>query len=418
MSLSVKKMTSFKTFFKKRSVKFFLIIFAATLLVSNLSVYTLSNNQYEIESKRQLNAYQEMMVHLLTMESEEIAIIYTEHFYHTQNIRIAYYDNQDNLIYVTTELPDEDTRIYLYDESENLIGSIVYDDNNSYYGNELTKGLIILNGISLLLFLIFLRVLFWYLNSWYKLLEKDLALIGEKSENFNFTDLEAVSKRMKTLIESEKRIREYQREYVKILAHDIKTPLTVIKAYLEGIALGKIEFDETVIKDLLQETNNIETMIPRLITQNPNYQSSNQNIKPLIQDITARLQEVFQTKNIIFNQELEDVFLEVSQVDITRIIENLLFNAYYYNHDLGSISLKLTNEPKSLIIKDNGIGMSQETITAIKKAPYRSKEAYKYHKQGSGMGLQIVFDIAKRLNYEIIINSAENQGTEVIIKFN
>ena len=410
-------MISLKTFFKNRAVKFFLIIFGATLLVSNLSVYTLSNNQYEIESKRQLDSFQEMLIHLLTMESEEVAIIYTEHFYHTQGINIAYYDELGNLVYVTDQAPDSEIRINLFDEEENFIGSILYDDQNSHFGNEMTRGLLILNGISLLLFLIFLRVLFWYLNSWYALLEKDLQAVGQRTDNFNFTDLEAVSKRMKTLIDSEKRIREHQKEYVKFLAHDIKTPLTVIKAYLEGISLGKIELDEETIRDLLNETKQIEDMIPKLITQNANYQNPVQNIKPIIENIITRLQEVFQIKKINFSQTLEDVFLEVSEVDITRIIENLLFNAYYYNHESGSISLELTNEPKSIVIKDLGIGMSKDTIEAIRKAPYRSKEAYKHHKQGSGMGLQIVFDIAKRHNYEVIINSEESKGTEVIVKF-
>lgn len=410
-------MTSFKSFFKQRTVKFFVIVFASFLLLSNIAVYGFSKYQYEREQKRQLDNYKTMMVHLLTMESEAIAVTYTEHFYHTQGIFIAYYDELDNLVYVTEEAPKIDEKINLYDNEGLLIGSVIFDSQNSILGNELSFGLIILNSFSFILFLVFLQLLYWYLNSWYNLLEKDLMHIGKKGDGFNFSDLEAVSVHMLELIESERRIREYQKEYVKVLAHDIKTPLTVIRAYVEGMALGKIEFSEEVMNDLINEVKFLDKMVPKFMQQSSDFNQAKQNIKPIIESIISRLNEVFKTKEIAVVSLLDDYNLNISYIDISRIVENLLFNAFHYTDLKGKINIKLSADDHNLIITDNGIGMDEETYCMIKQGPYRSEEAYLYNKKGSGMGLQIVFEIIERLGYKIDFETKINQGTKITIKF-
>ncbi|QWC00506.1 HAMP domain-containing histidine kinase [Mycoplasmatota bacterium] len=410
-------MISFKTFFKQRTVKFFVILFASILLFSNIALYGVSNYQYTREYEREMNAYQEMMEHLITMEDESMAITYTEHYYHTQGIRIAYYNEDDQLLYETPVAPSLNEAFALYDEDGNIIGSVVYDDQSSILGKELSYGLLILNGLSIILFLVFLRLLYWYLNHSYQLLESDFEILGKKSQGFNFSDLEIISEKMIELIESEKRIRAYQKEYVKILAHDIKTPLTVIKAYLEGIQLNKLEFSEAINQDMVQEVEQIEKMIPKFMTQNPDFTSTKQNIKPIIESITKRLKEVFKTKDIKVNQSLDDFDLNIAYIDISRIVENLLFNAFYYTKEGQSIQIKLSKENHALFFKDSGIGMDQETIELIKKGPYRSKKAFELHEKGSGMGLQIVFEIIDRLGYDIDIQSQKGKGTQITIYF-
>lgn len=409
-------MTSFKSFFKQRTVKFFVIVFASFLLLSNIAVYGLSKYQYEREQTRQLESYKEMMVHLLTMESEAIAITYTEHFYHTQGIFIAFYDEVDNLVYVTEEAPKIDEKIDLYD-GDVLLGKIIFDNQNSILGNELSYGLIILNSFSFILFLIFLQLLYWYLNSWYNLLEKDLMQIGKKGDGFNFSDLENVSIYMLELIESERRIREYQKEYVKVLAHDIKTPLTVIRAYVEGMALGKIEYSLEAMNDLVNEVKLLDKMVPKFMQQSSDFNQTKQNIKPVIESVITRLTEVFKTKEIDISYAIDNYDLNISYIDISRIVENLIFNAFHYTDNLGKIDIKLSADNDSLVISDNGIGMDEETYCLIKQGPYRSEEAYLYNKKGSGMGLQIVFEIVERLGYEIDFDTKVNEGTKVTIKF-
>ena len=410
-------MISFRSFFKQRTVKFFVIVFVSFLFLSNVALYTVSKIQYDREQNRQLDNYKTMMVHLITMENQEIAVTYTEHFYHTQGIFVAFYDADNNLVYITEEEPRDFERIELLSDEGVLLGSIIYDNQNSILGNDFSYSLIILNAFSVLLFLGFLQLLFWYLNSWYNLLEKDLLRIGKVEGNFNFTDLEAVNLSMLDLIESERRIREYQKEYIKVLAHDVKTPLTVIKAYVEGMSLGKIDFSETIAEDLLNEVKEMEKLVPQFLEQREDYSLVKQNIKPLIISTVNRLNEVFKQKNINLEINLDDYELEISLIDFSRIIENLLVNAFYYSYEDGKILINLDKASNKLSIQDSGMGMDKETLSLVRKGPYRAKEAFEKHKKGSGMGLQIVFEIIERLGYKIEIISGKDKGTEIIITF-
>lgn len=408
-------MISLKLFFKQKMVQFLMIMFAGVLLISNLVLFTMSNVQYERETNRQINAFSEMVVHLLTMESTDTAITYMEHYNHIQGIDIAFYNTTGNLVYETSDHVAMDFSINLADSESNPLGTVYYDDQNSNLGNDLTMGLLIMNGFSILIFLVFLKLLYSYLNNWYKLIETDLESIGTDTPSFYFQDIESVSLRLKESMETLERLKEYQKEYVKMLAHDIKTPLTVIKAYLEGVKLGRVEFDETVLEEMMNEVDEIERMIPKFMTQNIDSTQKHQNIGDIIETIINRLLEVFQTKHIQIKQSIDDYMMTVSYLDITRVVEHLLFNAYYYNKERGMIEIELNSKTKILLIRDSGIGMSDETLNKIRKGPYRADMAKQFNQKGSGIGLQVVFEILQRLELEMEIDSTIDEGTTFTI---
>ena len=408
-------MISLKLFFKQKMAQFLMIMFAGVLLISNIALFTMSNVQYERETNRQIDAFSKMVVHLLTMESTDTAITYMEHYNHIQGIEIAFYDTTGNLVYETSNQVSRDYAIFLTDSDSNPLGTIYYDDENSKLGNDLTLGLLIMNGFSILIFLVFLKLLYSYLNNWYKLMERDFDSIGTDQNEFHFQDIEAISLRLQESLKTMERLKEYQKEYVKMLAHDIKTPLTVIKAYLEGVQLGRVELDEAVLEELMNEVDEIERMIPKFMTQNIDSTPKKQNIAEIIKTIINRLQEVFQTKHIQIQESIDDYMMTVSYLDITRVVEHLLFNAYYYNKEHGTIAVTLNRQEKRLEIKDSGIGMSDKTLEEIKKGPYRGDYAKKMNQKGSGIGLQIVFEILQRLELKMEIDSIVGEGTTFII---
>lgn len=396
--------------------QFLMIMFAGILVISNIAMFTMYTVQYNRELTRQKDGFEAMIVHLITMESYDTAITYVEHYYHTQGIQITFFDSQGNLLYESSPNVPNDNVITLKDTSGNLLGTVYYNDKESYLGSELTSGLLIMNGFSILVFIFFLRFLYGYLNRWYKMIQMDFEQVGIEKNDFNFEDIQAISKRLKESIDTETRLKEYQKEYVKILAHDIKTPLTVIKAYLEGVKLGRIKLDESVLDEMLNEVNEIEKMIPKFMTQNIDSTVKYQNISLIIRTIANRLKDVFATKEINVLTNIDDYMMEVSYLDISRITEHLLFNAYYYNHENGNIEIKLNAKKKTLSIKDDGIGMDADTINKIKSGPYRSDKATRLHQKGSGIGLQIVFEVIQRLDLKLDIISVPEKGTEFIIK--
>lgn len=397
-------------------MRFFIIVFAIILLIANSVFFVISKTQYDKQVKRDRDSYLVMMVHLITMEDIETAVVYSEHYYHTQGIKLSVYDSENNLIFISEENPNSEIMYSLISDEGINLGSVYYDDESSILGLELTEGIVILNAISLLLFISFSVILYRYLNSWYKLLEGDFERIGRKDNNFNFSDLEELNIRLVNLIEKEKILRENQREYTRSIAHDFKTPLTVIRAYIEGIFLKRLEFNDQASKDILDEVDNLDKLIPHFIAEELDYEVKELNLKTVLLEVIEKHKLIFKDKNLVMEVDLVDVFVNIAYIDLLRIIENIISNAFHYSKENGLIKIIL-GQNKELTVVDQGIGMSKKTRERIKNGYYRSKEANEYNKLGSGLGLKMVREIVDRLGYEFSINSEENIGTQVKVVF-
>lgn len=399
---------TFKEFFKQKTIRFLILVFAALLILSNAVVYFSSSIQYQREQDRQLQAYTQMMSHLITMEDQETAIIYTTHYYHTQGIRIALFDSSKTKIFETDQSPDTNDYIPIFDQGNEVIAYVIYDGHLSISGQESTIALIIINALSVLFFFIAIRFLYSYINKTYAWLEKDLNQIGKNNKDFYFEDLQDVSKRLVHLIKSEKKLRDDQKAYIRVLAHDIKTPLTVLKAYLEGLQEDRISLNDQAIKDMLEEVYHMENLMPQLLMNQREQGKDKQNLKKFIEESNIRYLSLFESKELKTVLDLEEVQVMMSYQDMKRMIENLIDNAFHYSSKKQTIHISLNQ--KKLSICDQGKGMGQETINKIKEGPYRSEMAKKVYEQGSGMGLQIVQDIVVKYGFEIEFNSNEGKG--------
>ncbi len=410
-------MISLRTFFRQKMAQFLIILFAGILLLSNIVIFTMSTIQYNRELDRQQQAFEEMLVHLLTMEGTDTAITYIEHYYHTQGIEVALYDAEYDLIYETSSNIDPTNQITLEDFDNQIIGTVYFDDQESVLGSDLTIGLLLLNGFSFLVFFVYLKFIYSYLNNMYGLVQKDFDQIGMDEDDFNFEDTFSISTRLREAIDTETRLKEYQKEYVRMLAHDIKTPLTVIKAYLEGVQLKRIDLDEDILKEMLFEVDEIERMIPKFITENIESTKSKHDVSKVVHSTLRRLNEVFQTRKIKVVPQIDDFSIEISYVDLSRIVEHLLFNAFYYNKEGGTITVTLCAKDRTFIVEDTGIGMDQETLQHLQEGGYRSEQAKRLNQKGSGLGMQIIYEIIHRNQFDIDIKSVLDQGTIVTVRF-
>jgi hypothetical protein len=92
-------------------------------------------------------------------------------------------------------------------------------------------------------------------------------------------------------------------------------------------------------------------------------------------------------------------------------------NAFYYSKHNSTIKIIVDEQTRTLVIEDNGIGMSKETIQMIMKSPFRAKEAMILNEKGSGIGYQIIHDIIKHTGARIHIESEIDHGTKVSVHF-
>ncbi len=410
-------MISFKTFFRARMARTFTVLFAVMLLLANLTVYLASSVQYARQTERQEASFVVMLEHMIVWEDDATITAFLEHYGHTHNVDLSYADADGIVRFQTASAPDGAEPIELESLDGEPLGTVSIGYRQSYYGSDLIYGLAFVNGVSALLFIIAMLILRRILNRQYGLLYEDLERIGQTDATFRFADMAAINERYTAALKAEAELKTIQAHYVRILAHDVKTPLTVIKVYLEGVKTGRLPFDAEINDELLAQVAEIEGMIPQFIEQDLRQVAIRQNVAPLINAHLARLSEVFLTKKIRVDLRVEDLELTVASVDMIRILEHLVFNSFYYSAPGGTITVTLDAVLKRLIVEDTGIGMSEETISRIRAGAYRGENATAYNQKGSGVGFQIVFEITARIGADIEIASTPGTGTKVTVWF-
>ncbi|PKK98762.1 MAG: hypothetical protein CVV57_06125 [Tenericutes bacterium HGW-Tenericutes-2] len=410
-------MSNFNQLFKQKMTRFITVFFASLLLIANIGLYVSSSIQYNREISRQTTSFVEMMEHLITIEDIETSIIYLEHYDHTHGVDLVYYDSVGNILYQSEIIPRNPNLIDIYDTNDTLLATIGIDYQSSVIGYELSIGLIAFNLFSVILFIFGLLIMNKYLNLQYLSVKEDMIQIGKEDHNFRFKDIELINIQYLKALSTEKELKDLQAHYVKILAHDVKTPLTVMKAYLEGIASNRISFSKDINNDLLNEITNIEKIIPQLMISNIEDIVKKQNIATQVRNHISKLKETFKSKEISVDAYIEDLEIEVSITDILRIVDHLMINAFYYSEKKKVIKIELLSTKRTLTVTDQGIGMSIDTIDAIAKGNYRSNEAKILHQTGSGIGLQIVKSIVEKMGATLSIESQLGIGTKVTITF-
>ena len=211
------------------------------------------------------------------------------------------------------------------------------------------------------------------------------------------------------------------------LAHEIKTPLTLINNTVKTLANKTGEIDEIV---------EIKYNVGRLLRDAVNFLDSEKlergqifydNDKPLnLSDMLTRKIQSFQRlaekKQITIHYHIDPhLFSQIDQYAFDRIVNNLLDNAIKYNRAFGSITVLLSvpNEDHKIhfVVEDTGIGISEEDQKAIFDPYYQASHA-KRNVQGIGMGLYIVAQIIKSVGGSISLSSRINSWSRFDIILN
>jgi two-component system phosphate regulon sensor histidine kinase PhoR len=221
---------------------------------------------------------------------------------------------------------------------------------------------------------------------------------------------------MNSQIQREKQRSVYE-SHIKSIAHDIKTPLSVIRIYADSLVNEKLNPTKEVFLDIQVETVKIMNLIPKFIELDYVELPYIQDVSLFINRYANKYKEIFESKQISITLELETLLVNISDKDLERLIEHLLFNAFYYSNPQSNITISVQNKTRRLVVSDEGIGMTSETIINILKGPYRSEEAIKFNEKGSGLGLQFVKDIVRKLEANLQIDSVVGHGSKISIQF-
>lgn len=241
-------------------------------------------------------------------------------------------------------------------------------------------------------------------------------------------DFEKMRQQLKTSQEEKKKYDEESRELIANISHDLKTPMTSIKGYIEGIRDGvadtpeKLERYLTTIYNKTTEMNRLVTELniySRIETNQIPYNFSIMNISEYLSYCVEDLRIDLEEKNIDLNYEdtTSGRFLvEADSEQIARVINNIVGNsAKYMDKAHGKIDITLSETVSEIVVKiaDNGQGIAQKELPRIFERFYRADASRNSKQGGSGIGLSIVKKIITDHGGRIWAESKEKVGTTI-----
>ena len=200
------------------------------------------------------------------------------------------------------------------------------------------------------------------------------------------------------------------------LTHEIKNPLAVIKGYLDMFNIDNKEKSLKYLSIMREEANRSLNIITDFLEFNKiKIVKTEIDLNLLLEDVYDSFKIILNKKNIklIYNdREDEEIYFEGDYERLKQVLINVLKNSVEAIKDKGKveISSNIYKRHIDIIIEDDGIGMSEDTLKQLKTMFFTTKL------NGSGLGVCLSNEIIKAHNGELIYTSKEGVGTKVTIR--
>ncbi|MBN1035720.1 sensor histidine kinase [Clostridium botulinum] len=238
--------------------------------------------------------------------------------------------------------------------------------------------------------------------------------------------LDKMKSELNNSLDKQWKLEESRKEQIAALAHDIKTPLTIIKGNSELLNELNLNSDQVIFNgNILGEVKNMEYYIKSLIEimkseKEVMLKKENVNLKIFINEIIEQGILLIKDKQIKLTNEVKTniEIINVDRVSLKRAIINIITNAIDYCPIKGEIlfSVDSNNEYISFTIEDNGRGFTKEELDSATEQFYQGDKS-RNSKNHYGMGLYITRNIIKKHGGNLILeNSKEMGGAKVVIK--
>lgn len=222
-------------------------------------------------------------------------------------------------------------------------------------------------------------------------------------------------------ITSQKRLDELRKEFLSASAHELKTPITVLKLLTQSHLNRAKEHGVDTIK--ASELELIDRELDRLIRlindmlDSSRFDTGKQfmtfeevSIADLAKKTVEKIQIYAKNHTIILQTVSHDTHVIADPTRIEQVLLNLLSNAVKYSPDGSEIVLQVTKDDKNVIVSvtDHGIGIAKNMQNIIFDRYFQVKAK---SKTGFGLGLYIAKEIIKRHKGKIWVESKRNQGS-------
>ena len=225
-----------------------------------------------------------------------------------------------------------------------------------------------------------------------------------------------------------RRLEQVRTDFAANVSHELKTPLTSIRGFVETLENGAIDNPEMAHKFLriiMLETERLTRLIndilsiSKLESGNDEVSIERLRLDKMAYDVADMLSIHAGEKEVTINCHLnkEPVNIMGNSDRVEQMLINLIENAIKYNKPGGSVTVQVFSNgvEANVSISDTGIGIAEENLPRLFERFYRVDKGRSRQMGGTGLGLAIVKHIVRSMNGEIEVHSKLGEGTEFLI---
>lgn len=295
------------------------------------------------------------------------------------------------------------------------------------------KKALILGGFVLMLFSISIS---YIISKWLSRPILNLKLVAERigegelehrysGRSSDPVEIHELADSINSMAETVQKQEELRKQLVSDIAHEIRTPIAVVRSHLEAMIEGVWDATPEKLESIYEEVDMINGLVERLKDihtleagsqiLNLEYVDLDSELKGLVNSIIP----MYGQKQMSLELESEaDLEMKLDRGKFKQIIYNLLLNAYKYSNADSAVRIKAYRAKNTIEISvlDNGTGISREDLPMIFERFYRGDKSRTKSCGGAGLGLTIVAALVKVHGWDIVVKSELGKGSEFIIK--
>lgn len=242
-------------------------------------------------------------------------------------------------------------------------------------------------------------------------------------------DFNEMAARLKASVELLQQHEQSRKELLVGVSHDLRSPLTSIRAYVEGLLDGVAKTPEAqrgYLETIKSKAEDIDRMLAKLFLfskmelgeypDNPEFLRLDDEVRQLIRAVGVEYEE----KGLILSADtLTPATVSADPDQLRRVLTNIMENSQKYKtKETGKLTISLgeENDGYRLCLGDDGPGVSQDALPHLFEVFYRSDPSRQNPNRGSGLGLAIAANAIRRMNGTIEAKAGEHGGLEIVIR--
>jgi two-component system phosphate regulon sensor histidine kinase PhoR len=228
-------------------------------------------------------------------------------------------------------------------------------------------------------------------------------------------------------------LEKMRKDFVANVSHELKTPITSIKGYVETVLDDNLEDKENSVRFLevaLRKANHLNAIIDHLLLLSRiEEQAEAENIELVLENLRPVLEEAVQScmptatkKKIVLQLDCpENLFVPMHMVLLEQAVVNLIINAVKYSPEGSRILIgggrktDVAHSGIEITVQDFGVGIGAEHLPRLFERFYRSDKARSRKLGGTGLGLAIVKHIVQAHKGDVYVQSVLGEGTKVTL---